>query len=265
MEQLDLDYYKNLLLFAQPVNMYGFSIKQYKVRELLTKYKEFNRIRSFVYISEENFIKEERQRIKNAMFDVKEQLLMSYPNTGYELSYDLYDLTLYHPVINTMFIEFLNFFTYHKIELVSHIPALDYLKIVYDEDIKVTTLTRKQFNDMLNRFCILNYANELVDEKDRITKTDKAKEFDDRKRELESKFGFEKKEDVTFNSILSWLANDGYKHETLIYKTIYQIMDAFKRKNYMEYCHLINTARGNGICNMNEAELRKINNAFSLY
>lgn len=262
-KNVDIESYKNLLLFAMPVSMYGLKVKQYKVRDLLCSYDEFNYNRQFVYLNKNSLHKRVKSDIDNHMFDVKEYLAMNYGDVGYDLEYDTFDLVGYVEYINQSFVSFMTYFTQHTISSVDHIKELDLLRIIYDET-KVLCLNREQFSDMMNRFCILNYASSLSDA-DRIEKTKAAEEFDEKKKELEDKFGFKKKQEITFNSILSWLANDGYKHETLIYKTMYQVMDSMRRKGYMEYCKLINNARSNGNCNMKEAELKKINNAFCLY
>lgn len=263
-KNIDVESYKNLLLFAMPVDICGLRLKQYRVRDLLCDYDDFNAYRQFVYLTKDTVHKDIKKQIDDYMFDVKEQLAIGFKECNYDLEYDTFDLVGYIEYINNAFVNFLNYFTQHKIYEVSHVPSLDLLKIIYD-DTNVLCISRNQYSDMMNRFCILNYASSLEDDEDKIKKTKAAEEFDDKKRELEEKFGFKKKQDVTFNSILSWLANDGYKHETLIYKTIYQVMDAMKRKCYMDYCELINSARSNGNCNMKEAELKKINKAFCLY
>lgn len=263
-DNVDIESYKNLLLFAMPVTIYGLKARQMRIRDLLCSYDSFNATRQFVYLTKDTMHKDIKSKIDEYMFDIKEYLAINFKECDYELEYDTFDLIGYIEYINQAFVEFLDYFTYHKIESVSHVPSLDLLKIVYD-DTKVLCLSRKQFNDMMDRFCILNYSNRLEEDDNKITKTKSAEEFDEKKKELEDRFGFKKKQDVTFNSTLSWLANDGYRHEALIYKTIYQVMDTIKRKNYMEYCRLINNARSNGTCNMKEGELRKINNALCLY
>lgn len=262
-KHIDIESYKNLLLFAVPVSLYGLEIKQYKVRDLLCGYEEFNRYRQFVYLSKNTLHKQTKKDIDAYMFDVKEYLLMNYGEAGYSLEYDTFDLVAYVGYLNHAFVEFLTYFTQHTISDVTHIKEIDLLRIVYD-DTKVLCLNREQFGDMMNRFCILNYASSLSDT-ERIEKTSAAEEFDEKKKELEDKFGFKKKQDITFNSILSWLVNDGFDHNLLINKTMYQVMDSMRRKGYMEYCKLINNARSSGNCNMKEAELKKINNAFCLY
>lgn len=264
-EKLDIEVYKNLLLFAMPINLYGLHLKQFRVRELLTEFNKFNYMRNFVYYINKDAIGEEHKKeIGDFMFDIKEYLMIGYPHAGYEIEYDTFDLVCYHPEYNAMFVMFLNYFTHDNILTATHKPELDMLEITYNET-KITPLTRTHFADMMNVFCLLNYANEILEDDEKIEKTQAAVDFDSKKRELEAKFGFKEKPSMTFNSVLSWLANDGYRHETLIYKTIFQVMDSLKRKNHMEYCKMINTARSNGLCNMKEAELKKINNAFCLY
>lgn len=260
---VDIESYKNLLLFAQQVNISGFDIKQFTVRELLTEYSVFNTKRQFVYIDKDTFSSKDKTDIDSYMFDVKEMLAISYSDVGYDLEYDKFDMVCYIGFVNAMFIDFLNYFTNHKIISVSHMPEFDRMNISYD-DTKILGITREDFNIMMNMFCVLNYATEINDDV-KVRKTKNAEEFDDKKKELESKFGFVDKPTITFNSILSWLVNDGYTHEILINKTIYQVMDSFKRKNHMEYCKMINTARSNGLCNMTDNELNKVNNAFCLY
>lgn len=264
-EVLDIESYKNLLLFAQPVKIYGLHLKQFRVRELLTGFNKFNYMRNFVYYINKDSINDEYKReIDDFMFDVKEELMIKYGYVGYDIEYDTFDLVSYHPEYNAMFTMFLSYFTQDRISSAIHIPQLDRINITYN-DTKVSPISRKEFYDMMNRFCLLNYANEILEDNDKMEKTQAAIDFDKKKKELENKFGFKEKPTMTFNSILSWLANDGYTHDTLIYKTIFQVMDAFKRKNHMEYCKMINNARSNGLCNMKEAELKKVNNAFCLY
>lgn len=262
---MDIEVYKNLLLFAQPIELYGFKVKQYTVLELLTEFNRFNYMRNFVYhINKDSINAKYKREIDLFMFDVKEMLVMEYDCVGYDIAYDTFDLVCYHPEYNALFVAFLNYFTDDNIQSAEHMPQIDRLNVTYN-DVNVCPLTREEFKDLLNRLCLLNYANEIDDIEDKVEKSEEAVDFDEKKRALKEKYGFKDKPTMTFNSILSWLANDGYTHETLINKTIFQIMDALKRKNHMEYCKLINNARSNGMCDMKEAELKKINNAFCLY
>lgn len=265
----ELNYRNKLLLKKLDANILGLNIKQFTVNDIDdVGYEEFNRKRQFIFLNKNTFSDDAlAMEIDKYMMEIKETLMFQYQDILYDIDYNLFDLISYIPFINDMFIEFLEFFTINKIHKVYHVPEDDEMVIIYDD--KLMHINRNQFDDLLRMFSILNFSTDLFNEDSKIAKAKEVYDFDKQVEELKGKYSFikEKKEDITFNSILSWLCNDGkgYTHENIGDRTIYQIMDSYSRRNYMSYCDLINNVRGNGLCTMDDKALVKINYAFDLY
>lgn len=258
--------FRNHLIIGEDVYVCGLGVVQYTVEDIIKNYQEFNYMRHFVYFNKDSLSEKIRPQIDERMFDIKEALMMEYQFNNYDLEYDTFDMIGYVHEVNELFVQFLNYFTYHTINKVYHQPIMDMLIVQYDDN-KILEIDRKIFGEIIDRFSILNYATSVSDNKDTIKQTDRAKDFDEKARKIKQDFDIKEKPDMTFNSILSWIVNsvNGYTHDNIKSKTIYMIMDTYMRKNHTAYCDMMNRARSNGICNLKENEFKKINYALNLY
>lgn len=251
------------------VDVMGIPIKQLTLDEILdcVGYSKFKYTREFVNLSLDSFHDDMVKNIEDYMFDVKEALMINYPDIGYDLVFDMFDMCLYVPFIKDMFMDFMNVFTYCDDIVIEHVPFIDEMLIIYYVDgvSNKLSLTRDLFYKMIDLFSILNYTVKV--DRDKIVDSDAVKEFDKKAKEIKEKYGVKSKNDVTLESITSALIdsdNPNYTHESIGSKTIYQIMNSFSRMCKMKDNEFMNLIRVN-CSKIDENEIRKSSWFYNLY
>lgn len=269
---MDENTFRAKLLQRDAVTIQGFRVKQFTIKEI-TRFgiDRFNSIRNFVWYDVHNLDKQFKEHIDIPMTDIKKYLIEQFPMVAYSEKYTVFDLICYEPMFNKMFTEFLNTFTSHMISSVQHMPLLDSMNITYD-DTNVMMVKRSDFKEMMNSFTILNFAVGYQEDNVLMQQKEKSKDVEDFEAEVEDmlkQFGFKKeKPKVTLYSIIEWLVNDGhgYTHENICYRTIYQVLSSYNRRNHMEYCESIEKIRCNGMLGkMDKKDLEKATPSFEIY
>lgn len=231
-------------------DVFGIPIKQVTLDEILDSigYQRFKYIREFVNLSLDMFDDKIARDIEDYMFEIKEQLILEYPDVKYEIDFDLFDLCNYVPFVKTMFIDFLKTFTECEDVSFEHIQFTDEMLIIYFIEGKSNRLTlkRSDFIEFVDLFSILNFTVRV--DRNRPKDSASVKEFDKKASEIKEKYGFKSKSDITLESIISALIdsdNPNYTHESIGSKTIYQIMNSFNRMCKMKDHEFMNLVRVN--------------------
>lgn len=266
---IDEEEFRIRLNKCSSVDIMGMPVRQITLDEILdvVGYKKFRYIRDFVNFDIENLNEDILEMINEYMFDVKERLMMEYPCVGYDLLFDMYDMCLYVPSINELFIEFIQTFTYCEDVVVEHIAFIDEMLIVFYVDGKSNklSLNRKQFEEFIDYFSILNYTVRVDRSKQKDSES--VKEFDRKANEIKEKYGIKSKNSMTLESITSALIdsdNPNYTHESIGSKTIYQIMNSFSRMCKMKDNEFMNLVRVN-CSKIDEDEIKKSSWFYNLY
>ena len=251
------------------VDIFDLPIKQITINQILDEigYSKYKSIREFVNLDLNMFEAKMVKDIENYMYEVKEALMSEYSDVGYDIDFTLFDLCLYVPFINDMFVDFLHMFTYCESVQVQHIAPFDTMLIVYsiDDTPHKLSLTRKQFEKFIDLFSILNYAVPIDNE--RSHDSESVKEFDRKAEEIKSKYGIKPKQDITIESIISSLIdsdNTSYTHENIGFKTMYQIMSSFYRMCKIKDNDFMNLVRVN-CSKISESDIKKASWFYNLY
>ena len=234
----------------KPVNIFGLKVRQLTLDEVMDDigYDKFKQVRDFVNLDISSFSDEISSSIEEYMLDVKECLILNYPTTNYDMTYDLYDMCLHVPFIKTMFMDFIKTFTTCEDVIINHMEVVDEMTILYtqDERFESLTLNRQTFYEFMDLFSILNFTVRV--DRDRVRDSESVKEFDRKANEIKKKYGFKSKQEVTLESITSALIdsdNPNYTHESIGGKTIYQIMNSFNRMCKIKDNEFMNLVRVN--------------------
>ena len=230
--------------------IFGLNVKQLTLDEVMDEigYDKFKQVRDFVNLDISSFNKELANSIEECMFDIKEHLIINYPDTHYEMTFDLFDLCLYIPFIKSMLIEFIEMFTTCRDVIVNHMEVVDEMTILYTQGngFESLTLTRDNFIEFIDLFSILNFTVRV--DRNRANDSESVKEFDKKANDIKEKYGFKSKQEVTLESITSALIdsdNPNYTHESIGGKTIYQIMNSFNRMCKIKDNEFMNLVRVN--------------------
>lgn len=250
-------------------DIFGLPIKQVTLDEVLEDigYQKFKHIREFVNLSLDMFDDKVANDIEDYMLDVKEQLILAYPDVKYEIEFDLFDLCLYIPFAKTMFIDFLKTFTRCEDISFEHVQFTDEMLMIYfiDGQSNKLRLNRNDFNELIDLFSILNFTVRV--DRNRHKDSASVKEFDKKANEIKEKYGFKSKSDVTLESITSALIdsdNPNYTHESIGSKTIYQIMNSFNRMCKMKDNEFMNLVRVNAT-KIKDSDIRSSMWYYNLY
>lgn len=233
------------------VDIFGIPVRQYTLDEVLDNlgYDKFKYLREVVNTSIDLFTPDMRRDISDYMFEVKTSLMVRNQDVPYDIDFDLFDMCLYAPIINNLFIDFMNTFTYATEISLKHIEESDEMVIFYKVDgmDRKLSLTRENFVEFVDLFSILNFSVRTNKEK-HINNSKAVEDFDKKAKEIKDKYGIKDKHDITFESITSSLINSenpNYTHESIGSKTMYQIMDSFSRMSKFKDNEFMNLVRVN--------------------
>lgn len=252
------------------VDIFGIPVRQYTLDEVLDGlgYEKFKYLREVVNTSIDLFAPDMKRDISDYMFEVKTKLMVRNPDMPYDIYFDLFDMCLYVPVINNLFIEFMNTFTYATDISLRHIEESDEMVIFYklEDEARKLSLDRKGFNELIDLFSVLNFSVRTSKDK-YITNSKSVEDFDKKVKEIKDKYGIKDKHDITFESITSALINSenpNYTHESIGNKTMYQIMDSFSRMCKFKDNEFMNLVRVN-CSKVDKNEISKTSWFYNIY